>query len=119
MRVCYGDYPEYHNSLANLDLISEKALLDSVSVYLKAIEEIEATKLYKACVPCRPMLGKRNYRYPIKFSKNIPNASLTFLVAYCNGKNELQRLPQLTEVSEYKVIEQIQILLTSGFLEQL
>jgi aminopeptidase-like protein len=60
----YYTYPYYHTSLDNLDFISAGNLVETLKVYLLAIEKLEQNKTYRTRVPIgEPMLGRRGL-YP-------------------------------------------------------
>jgi aminopeptidase-like protein len=61
MRTPFGEYPEYHTSADNLDIISPEALADSFHRCVSALELLEANDVYLNLNPkCEPQLGKRN-----------------------------------------------------------
>ncbi|MBN2386533.1 MAG: DUF4910 domain-containing protein [Anaerolineales bacterium] len=60
----YYEYTYYHTSLDNLDFISAEALVQTLNLYLLAIEKLEQNKTYRSLMPYgEPMLGKRGL-YP-------------------------------------------------------
>jgi aminopeptidase-like protein len=60
----YYEYPYYHTSLDNLDFISAENLVETLKLYLLAIEKLELNKIYHSLNPIgEPMLGKRGL-YP-------------------------------------------------------
>lgn len=60
----YYDYPEYHTSLDNLDFISSDSLLETLDIYLKIVDELEARKPLQSLAPNgEPHLGPRGL-YP-------------------------------------------------------
>ncbi|MBI2857543.1 MAG: DUF4910 domain-containing protein [Chloroflexi bacterium] len=60
----YYEYDYYHTSLDNLDFISAENLVETLRVYLAAIEKLEMNRVYRSLNPqCEPMLGKRGL-YP-------------------------------------------------------
>ena len=60
MRTPHGQYPEYHTSGDNLDIIRPEYLEQSFSVCLKSIGVLEENKVYRSLNPfCEPQLGKR------------------------------------------------------------
>jgi aminopeptidase-like protein len=60
----YYEYPYYHTSLDNLEFISPEALIQTLQIYLFAIEKLEQNRIYRSLVPYgEPMLGKRGL-YP-------------------------------------------------------
>jgi len=59
-RIPYGQYPEYHTSADDLNLISVKALKDSFELLSKIVMHIEADRKYINLFPKgEPQLGKR------------------------------------------------------------
>ena len=60
----YYEYPYYHTSLDNLDFISTGNLVETLKLYLLAIEKLEQNRTYRSLNPIgEPMLGKRGL-YP-------------------------------------------------------
>ena len=58
MRTRYYNYPEYHSSADNKDLICFHAMEETVKVYLKICELIEQEDFYYNQRPfCEPQLG--------------------------------------------------------------
>ena len=68
MRTKYGKYPEYHTSLDNFDVVTEKGLKESLEIYLMCIDIFEKNIfLPKINVNCEPQLGKRGLYKDHKF----------------------------------------------------
>jgi aminopeptidase-like protein len=60
----YYEYDYYHTSLDDLSFISAANLIESLALYLRAIENLELDQLYRSLNPYgEPMLGKRGL-YP-------------------------------------------------------
>lgn len=60
----YYEYVYYHTSLDDLDFVSGESLVDSLNLYLLAIEKLELNGVYRSLYPfSEPMLGKRGL-YP-------------------------------------------------------
>lgn len=60
----YYEYDYYHTSLDNLDFIRAENLIESLKLYLSAIEKLEHNRPYHTLYPySEPMLGKRGL-YP-------------------------------------------------------
>jgi aminopeptidase-like protein len=59
-RTPNGDYPEYHTSADNMNLITPDAMADSLAAYYEIIALIENNHIYRSNFPyCEPQLGKR------------------------------------------------------------
>jgi aminopeptidase-like protein len=60
----YYEYAFYHTSLDNLDFIRAEYLIETLKLYLLAIEKLEQNRTYRSTNPIgEPMLGKRGL-YP-------------------------------------------------------
>ncbi len=60
MRTPHGQYPEYHTSADNLELVRPPALGDSLALALEIIDLLETDRIYLNQNPkCEPHLGKR------------------------------------------------------------
>lgn len=90
-RTKYGEYPEYHTSLDNLDFISEEGLQGALNIYLKVIKTLEINETYKNICYAEPFLSKRGLRTTLGgqkvFKENING--LSNLIAYTDGKKDL------------------------------
>ena len=60
MRTPHGQYPEYHSSADNLDLIRSESLSRSYADCLQTFELLEENRVYVSQNPrCEPQLGRR------------------------------------------------------------
>lgn len=92
MRTMYKEYPEYHTSLDNEDIMSYKGLEDTVNMYLKIVRTLELNEKYlNKIAHCEPQLGKRGL-YPstneLEKDKSHLYKLLHFL-AYADGEHDL------------------------------
>jgi aminopeptidase-like protein len=59
-RTPYGEYPEYHTSGDDPELVKPDRLADSLRRYLEVLEVLEGNRTYVNLSPkCEPQLGKR------------------------------------------------------------
>ena len=107
MRSKYGKYPEYHTSLDNFSLVTEKGLKGGFNIVQKAISILMDSELHKDVIIrktirkkklhaprnlilCEPQMGKRGL-YPLlstKDSSQYPKNLMNFL-QYADGSNDL------------------------------
>jgi len=133
MRSKYNTYKEYHTSLDNLKIISEKGLLGGFKVSKKAIENLLITKEknFKIQRPitnqniiskivCEPNLGKRDLYPKISqkdnnyfFSKNLLN-----FLQYSDGTNNLKSISNYINLPLKKTKKIFQILKKSKLVEK-
>jgi aminopeptidase-like protein len=59
-RTPYGEFPEYHTSADNLDLVRPEALAASLATFEQVADVLERNRTYRNLSPkCEPQLGKR------------------------------------------------------------
>ncbi|MQF70506.1 DUF4910 domain-containing protein [SAR202 cluster bacterium AD-812-D07_MRT_10900m] len=90
-RTKFGDYPEYHTSLDDLDVISPEGLAGSFDVMSKVLRSLEMNRNYKTTVLGEPQLGRRGL-YPSISVKGSYEEIITLnnLVAYADGSSLLE-----------------------------
>lgn len=118
MRTKYGEYPEYHTSLDDLNLVTPDGLVGGLEVAYKSILLLEHNKYYKVSVYCEPQLGKRGL-YPTlsKMDEDYTDVrTLLNFIAYCDGKRDLISIAEKIGVDALSLIPTIQRLLNEGLL---
>jgi aminopeptidase-like protein len=114
-RTKYGEYPEYHTSLDNFDVVTQKGLLGGYSVAKTSIEILLKKIIPKNLVLCEPNMGKRGL-YPTlsKLSKNekkpLVREKMNFLI-YSDGKNDLKKISSLIKLNYSKTYKIYKLLL--------
>lgn len=90
MKSKYNEYKEYHTSLDNFDVVTEKGLKDGFEFVKRVLLNLEANKIYQTQILCEPQLGRRGL-YPTISTPNIQQEIqlISDLIAYSNGKNSL------------------------------
>jgi len=79
-RTTYGQYPEYHTSADNLQLINPTALADSLKMYLEIVNVLETNEKFMNLNPkCEPQLGKRGLYSLAGGNKDIKEFQLALL----------------------------------------
>jgi aminopeptidase-like protein len=118
-RTKYGQYPEYHTSLDNLELITAEGLEGAFSVYKKVIQLLEANAFYKVTTPCEPQLGKRGL-YPTISTKDTKAqiATMMNVIAYADGDNDLIALAEKIGACATDLIPIVEKLLAAELLEK-
>ena len=92
MRSMYGTYPEYHTSLDDLDLITPQALGESLALYLRIVEVLEANETLESTMPwCEPQLSSRGL-YPTTgggLASERRVHDINWLLNLCDGSADL------------------------------
>ena len=99
-RTKYGEYPEYHTSLDNFNLVTERGINGGFKVAKTAIELLLKKIIPINNVLCEPQMGKRNL-YPSLSIKNQPIFSKNLLgfSQYADGKNDLKKISKLIKIN--------------------
>lgn len=119
-RSKYHEYPEYHTSLDNMNLISPEGFEGSYEIYKKCIEVIENNYFYKITCLCEPQLGKRNL-YPNLSQRGSTDGirNMMDFIAYADGTNDLISISNIIGASVESLIEIANKLYSCGLLERL
>ena len=92
MKTSYADFPEYHTSADNLDLMDQNSLADSYKKYLDTVYILENSEIYLNLNPkCEPQLGRRGLYDAIGSRKELPfdRQRLLWVLNFSDGTNSL------------------------------
>ena len=106
MRSKYGEYPEYHTSLDDLDLVSPTGLQGGFEVVREAITTLETTKYWKINTICEPQLGKRGL-YPNTSSKKSGQSvhNQMNVITYLDGLHDVEEISAICGIPIIEVEE--------------
>jgi len=99
-RTKYGKYPEYHTSLDNFNLVTQKGIAGGFAVVKTAINILLEKIIPKNLIVCEPQMGERGL-YPtlsIKKRDDITRAYMNFL-QYADGKNTLEKISKKIKIN--------------------
>ena len=115
-RTKYCEYPEYHTSLDNFNLVTLKGCVGGFNVAKKSIE-ILLKRIYPECkIMCEPHMSKRSL-YPeqtIKNKNKLAGSYMDFL-QYADGTNSLEKISNLIKL-DLKSVKKINSLLNKNKL---
>jgi aminopeptidase-like protein len=100
MRSKYGEYPEYHTSLDQLDtVVTARGLEESLEFYLAMISDIEAKRFPRARYVGEPQLGKRHL-YPNTSIKGSFGTArkLTDILSLADGSLSVEEICQILDL---------------------
>lgn len=117
MRTKYGEYPEYHTSLDNLDLVTPNGLFGSYNVLRKCIECLEKNEKLEVTVLCEPQLGKRGL-YPTLSTKETKSQveNMMNLITYCDGTMDLLEIAEKINVPMWELFPIVERLKAENLL---
>lgn len=118
MRSKYGEYPEYHTSLDNLNLITPSGLEGGFNALQKAIELIENNCRPVAAMPCEPQLGKRGLYPNLSKTNSVSTAvnNMMHLIAYSDGTMSLLEIADLIGTPMWVIFPVFETLKSHGLI---
>lgn len=109
----FGEYPEYHSSKDNFELVTAKGLAESYAVMTSIIDAIEFGGNPKVKTLCEPQLGKRGlYPTTSKLYKGIHPAKIRMdIISECDGTQTIFEISTKLGVGLEQCIKELKILL--------
>ena len=118
-RTKYYEYPEYHTSLDNFNLVTLKGCVGGFNVARKSIE-ILLERIYPRCkIMCEPQMGKRGL-YPTLSTKNQISLTRSYMdfLQYADGTNSLEKISDLIKLDLNSTRVVYFIMKKNGLLEK-
>ena len=119
MRTKYGQYPEYHTSLDDLEsVVTPNGLDGGYWALRRAIEAVEKNKKYHVTVFCEPQMGKRGLYPTLSTKKSGEEVRLMMdLISLCDGKTFLLEVAESLNTPIWELYELIETLVSHKLLE--
>jgi aminopeptidase-like protein len=90
LRSKYGEYPEYHTSLDDLELVTPTGLAGAYAAFKRSIELIENNGYWQATTTCEPQLGKRGLYPTISTARGANSVrNIMNVLSYADGTRDL------------------------------
>ena len=122
-RTMYGKYPEYHTSLDDFNLVTEKGIRGGFKVAKTAIELLLKKIIPTNNILCEPQLGKRgllpnlsNLSDSSNKEKYIHTNKLLSFLQFADGKNDLNRISKLIKINYKESLEIYKMLLKAKLI---
>ena len=110
-RTKYGEYPEYHSSLDNFNLVTLKGIKGGFKVAMNAISCLDKKIIPRNRLPCEPQLGKRKlYSTISKNSLHPKDRNYINFLLYADGKTDLRQIKKILNISNFECFKIYQIL---------
>lgn len=118
-RTKFYDYPEYHTSADNLDLISAEGLQGAFEVMTECIQILEYNDYYHIDCLCEPQLGKRGL-YPTVSKKGVYDEvrKLQDFILYADGKNDLIDISNIIHYPAIRLLAMVKTLTENQLLRK-
>jgi aminopeptidase-like protein len=121
MRTPHGQYPEYHSSADNLDLIRPESLSGSYEHCLKVFELLEGNRVYVNQSPkCEPQLGRRGlYRSVAGQQENQSRElALLWVLNMSDGRHALLDIADRADLPFGQIQSAADALVEAGLLKE-
>ena len=118
MRTRYANYPEYHTSDDNLDVISPSGLGGAYDAIGRCIDALESNETLRAAIPCEPQLSRRNL-IPKQGggTQTIAKRKLMQdILAYSDGTRDLLEIADIIGRPVWEMSEAVALLKSEGLL---
>ena len=117
-RTKFGEFPEYHTSLDDLNLVTPSGLEGGLDVLLNCFRCLEANQKPQITVACEPQLGKRGLYPNLSVRGNGETVrDLTNLIAYADGTETLLEIANRLDRPVWSFVDSINKLKDHGLLE--
>ena len=99
-RTKYGEYPEYHTSLDNFELVTLKGLKGGFEVAKESIIILLKNIYPKTDILCEPQMGKRGL-YPTLSTKedNYMTRKYMDFLQYADGKSSIEQISKIIKTN--------------------
>lgn len=118
-RSKYGEFPEYHTSLDNFNLVTKKGLIGGYKVVKTAIEIVLKKNIPTSLFKCEPQMSKRGL-YPSISKKNTKSIKIVKnymnFLQYADGKNDLENISKIIKLKKGAVLNIYKLLKKKGII---
>lgn len=95
----YYEYPFYHSSLDDLKFVTAQQISETLALYVRLIDKLEARRIYRNRIPhCEVMLSRHDL-YPATGGAQLPELEgrseldlILWLLFLCDGKSDIQKI---------------------------
>jgi len=120
MKSKFGEYPEYHTSLDNLNLVTKKGITDGFELIKAAIYTLESNEIYKINTICEPFLGKRNL-YPEISTRNSQYQvrDRMNVIAHLDGSKDLLDISDICNIKFKDTVDILNSLIDNNLVAKI
>ena len=112
-RSKFGQFPEYHTSADNFDVVNNDGLKGALNVLKNIVDAFELGLYPKVITSCEPQLGKRGLYPNISNSQRAKSVDIRMnFLTYCDGTCNIFDICKIincdlkTVIDEYKLLKQ-------------
>ncbi len=117
-RTPADEFPGYHSSADDLDLVRPEALGDAFHAYLTVIDTIERNHVYRSTNPKgEPQLGKRGL-YRSVGGGSFEEGALLWVLNFADGRHDLLQIAERSGIPFTRLADAAEVLLEHGLLRR-
>jgi aminopeptidase-like protein len=119
-RTPHGQFPQYHTSDDNLDLVQPQHILQSLEMYRRVVELLEQNRVYRNLNPkCEPQLGRRGLYSSLGGRQDTKRVEMAMLwvLNQSDGHHSLLDITEKSGLLFGEVREAAQLLYDHNLLE--
>lgn len=120
MKSKFGEYPEYHTSHDNLNLVTKKGITDGFELIKAAIYTLESNEIYKINTICEPFLGKRNL-YPEISTRNSEYQvrDMMNVISHLDGSKDLLDISDICNIKFKDTVDILNSLIDNNLVAKI
>jgi aminopeptidase-like protein len=121
-RSSHGQFPEYHTSADNLELVKPQYLKESFDTFIDVIDVIENNSAYINLNPkCEPQLGRRGLYSNVgaPSGSRVKEMALLWVLNLSDGQHDLLAIAERSGEVFSDIQNAAQALLSSGLLKEI
>ena len=118
-RSKFGEFKEYHNSLDDLNFVTQKGLTGGLKYAKNIVLNLETNAKFKLNTVCEPNLGSRGLISTINkgaYPKQMLN--IRHFLAYCDGETDALEIADILGIEVRKLKEIIDQLIKFNLIEE-
>lgn len=114
----YEDYPEYHSSLDNFDIVTEESLQDSLKLLLRMIQTVEMSLIPVRRELCGEMqMGKRGLYHGGRTSLSQETSKMQWILAYADGDYDLIDIATQAKIPVWELLKAAETLANADLID--
>lgn len=121
----YYEYPFYHSSLDNLKFVTAQQLSETLALYVRLIDKLEARRVYRNRIPHGEVMLSRHDLYPATGGAQLPELGgrseldlILWLLFLCDGRLSLDDIAGQLGIASERLAVVAQSMTTKGVLER-
>lgn len=121
----YYEYPYYHSSLDDLQFVTAQQITETLALYVRLIDKLEARRVYRNRIPHGEVMLSRHDLYPATGGAQLPELGgrseldlILWLLFLCDGRLSLDDIAGQLGIAPERLAVVAESMTTKGVLER-